>query len=384
MAGNSHTAKLELAERLRTRRDEIEHTLLTRVYAVSDPATVKDPEYTLGLRLAVAAAFDYALTALEGEFPRLGTPHQLLTQARMAARNGVRLETVLRRYFAGYTVLCDCLHREAQSIAADPRSLLRVQAELFDRLVPTVTDAYGAEIEARQIGLRPSRRRLGECVNRLLAGELADAEQLNYDLDKWHIGVVARGIGAEATVHRVARELDLRFLSVPCAEDIVWIWLGASEYPHPAHLCDRIAERRHAAAYFALGEPARNVDGWRLTHRQAVAAMPMAKRDTSGVINYGDVALLAAVLRDDVLAESLRRAYLIPLETEHDGGHALRETLSAFLAAGRNASSAAAALGVSRQTLKKRICTAEERIGQPLDRRSAEIQTALRLPGLQL
>src|SRR5665213_761206 len=61
-------------------------------------------------------------------------------------------------------------------------------------------------------------------------------------------------------------------------------------------------------AAFAVGEPGAGVDGWRLTHRQAQAALLVALRRPGGprLTRYVDVALLASALRDDVLTSSLR------------------------------------------------------------------------------
>jgi hypothetical protein len=104
VTARAHTAGQELAERLEARREEVEQTLLARIYAVSDPREVSDPEYAQGLHGAVSAALDHVLSALAGQTESITSiPSELLTQARQAARNGVSLDTVLRRYFAPAT-----------------------------------------------------------------------------------------------------------------------------------------------------------------------------------------------------------------------------------------------------------------------------------------
>jgi DNA-binding PucR family transcriptional regulator len=120
-------------------------------------------------------------------------------------------------------------------------------------------------------------------------------------------------------------------------------------------------------------------------------AFPLARPRRTPVIRYSEVALAATVLQDDLLASSLRQLYLDPLAEERDGGQCLRETLRAYLAAGGNASSAAAALGVHRRTVTSRLITIEERIGRPVDDATAELETALQLhehadldPGLRI
>jgi sugar diacid utilization regulator len=95
------------------------------------------------------------------------------------------------------------------------------------------------------------------------------------------------------------------------------------------------------------------------------------------------VALLASVLNDDALAGSLIEIYLAPLGGSENGGAILRRTLRAYFAAERNASSAASALGVTRHTVQNRLRTIEEKLGQSLRTRQAELEVALRLEELK-
>jgi hypothetical protein len=375
----------ELAERLRARQAEIEAAVLSRVSALPDLEDVRDPEYSVGLRNAVRAAVTYGLIALEqGDRRQEPIPTELLSQASRAARAGIGLDTVLRRYVAGHALLGDFILREAAVLGGDVHAAwseaLHEESLLLDHLLGAVTDSYMEEIGSHE---RFTRGRRLTCVNKLLAGEIVNPEELGYELGSWHVGAVARGSGAARLLRGIVDDLACGLLLVDKARDEIWAWLGTGRRLASADVMSSAQARGALHAQLALGDPARGIEGWRLTHRQAVAAMPFAAREASGVVSYSDVALLAAVLCDEVLAESLRRTYLIPLEGEPDGGHRLRETLTAYLATGGNVSSAAAALGVSRQTLKKRLDAAEERIDQPLGRRRAELETALRLHAVQ-
>ena len=96
--------------RLRERLPEIQAAIATRVYAISDPHDVADPAYLQGLDAAVAAAIEHRLAVLEvGERRAPIVPPALLAQARLDARDGVPLDTVLRRYFAGNALFGDFL-----------------------------------------------------------------------------------------------------------------------------------------------------------------------------------------------------------------------------------------------------------------------------------
>jgi hypothetical protein len=338
----------------------------------------------VGLRAAVSAALDYGLAGLErGEQRAPQIPVALLAQARLAARNGVSLDTVLRRYFAGYALMRDFLIEEAGQeslLQGDAlKRLLRAQATIFDRLLAAISEEYVREEECR---LDSSEERRAARVQRLLDGELLDASELGYDFDAHHLGLVAAGPGAAGAIRELAASLDTRLLVVRRDESSAWAWFGARRDLDPAELQRIAAASLPAQVALALGEPAEGLDGWRLTHRQACAALPIAIRSPGSVVRYADVALLASILQDDVLTTSLRRLYLEPLAKARDDGEALRGTLRAYFAAGRHVSSAAATLGVTRHTVTKRLRAIEELLGRPLGACSTELDAALRLEEL--
>lgn len=377
-------ATAALASRLRGRREEIEGATVTRVFAVSELPNRGEPEYAQGLRAAVAAGVEYGIAGLErGEGEGAEVPAALLAQARLAARSGVGLDTVLRRYVAGHALLTDFVVQEAEGELppAELKRLLRRLAAVVDRIAAGVSDAYREEA-----GRRPdsAERRLAERVRRLLAGEPLDASGLGYELEDAHLGLIAAGPGAVPAVESLARALGCRLLAVSPEEGILWAWLGSRDPVDKSELWPLLKRSWPSRISLALGEPSRGPDGWRFTHQQARAALPIAVRSREPFVRYADVALLASVLQDDLLATSLRRLYLEPLESERDGGVTLRETLRAYFACERNVSSAAAALGVSRPTVRSRLHSIEGRIGRSLDSCTAELEAALKLSDLAL
>lgn len=379
-------AREDLHARLSARWPEIEQAVLTRVFTVEDPSdSLADPEYTEGLRAAVSASLSYGLAALEsGDERSPPVPPSLLTQTRLAARNGVPLETVLRRCFAGHALFTDFIVEEAEAGGhlelAELQSPLRTQATIFDRLVAAVSEEYACEEHERSLS---SQQRDAKRIERLLAGELVDTAELGYRLEDHHLGAVAKGPGAVAALRQLAASLDRRLLLVERDEETIWAWLGGrKEMPTDRIRSEICATWPADRPPLALGQPAQGLAGWRLTHRQARAAWPIAMRGPDPVVFYAEVALLAAILHDDLFATSLRQLYLAPLETERDGGEAARATLRAYFAAGRNVSSAAAALGVSRRTVANRLHGIEDHLGVHVHDCAAEIEAALRLDEL--
>ena len=219
----------EFGEWLQSRRPEIEEIALARTYDVSDPARVKDPEYVAGLRAAVSAALEYGFAGIEHGEERAGpAPAALLVQAQHAARSGVDLETVLRRYIAGYALLGDFIMQAVEDgdlalEAVDLRRIWRIQATLLGRLIAAVTAEYKGEAEG---GLRNADARRADQVRKLLAGQFLESDELHYEFDAWHVGVIAGGPRAEGALRDLAAKLDRRLLLVCPGAGTFWAWLG--------------------------------------------------------------------------------------------------------------------------------------------------------------
>lgn len=378
------TAASPFTTRLRARRGELEDELLNRVRAVLDRAGPPEEAYLAELEPAVAAGIDYGLAAIErdaaGRPPEV--PDQLLIQARRAAHTGIKLDTVLRRYCAANSLFTDTLITEADRSGLSRKELKRAFRSFaisFERLLSTISEEYERAVEEFAVS---HEERRGELIERLLAGELIESPELTYDFSAWHVGLVAFGSGAIDAVKTMVEQADVNLLTLRRRDGVVWAWLGARHRCAVAQGARALFEDRSETSV-AVGEPAQGLSGWRLTHRQAVAALPLAIKGTCRLASYSDAPLLVTALNDDLLASSLRCLYLTPLAQERDGGQAAKDTLRAYFDAGGNASSAAAALGVNRRTISARLLQIEERLGRRLDAFSAEIQTALCLDALE-
>ena len=377
-------AEPSLTERIEHRRAELEAAILTRIRSDGAPTEAPDPAYGEGLRAAVPLAVDYSLEAIERtEANPPPIPTALRAQARVAARAGIALEVVLRRYFAGYTLLGDFLIEEVDGAGmrrgADLQRLLRLLAASFDRLLAAVGEEYRQEASAPARG---AERRRAELIERLLAGEPLEGKELDYDLNLHHVGLVAKGPEAAEAMRELAISVDRRLLLLEREDGTVWGWLGGRDRLDPAELLRRASTALPPGLRLAVGESGEGLGAWRLSHRQAKAALPIAVCGPSSLICYGEVILLAATMRDDLLASSLRKGYLEPLARERDGGRVLRNTLRAYLSARGNVSSAAAALGIRRQTVKARLRTVEALLGRDFTACTAEIELALDLDEL--
>jgi PucR C-terminal helix-turn-helix domain len=373
--------RAEVGRRLRARRHEIERVVLIRIAAVA-PVGEGDIEYAAGLRAAVGAATEYGIDALEVGEERAGlVPLAIVAQARRAARSRVSLETVLRRYFVGYTAIGNFLLNEASDdpLLADPQVLQEAQRELaavFDRVVACVGSEY--QEAAAEVG-RGRETRRADRIRRLLSGDLLSTDRFNYDFGVWHVGMVVEGPRATDLLRDLATRLDRRLLSAESGEATIWAWLGGRRRPDPADVLTAASKSSIEVTRLAVGEAGEGMSGWLATHRQAQAGFLVGERRAERCIRYGDIGALASMLKDEIFMDFLAETYLAPLVAERDGGETMIRTLRAYFRANRNISSAAADLGVSRKTVNNRLRTIEERLGRSLSECSTELEAALKL-----
>jgi sugar diacid utilization regulator len=259
------------------------------------------------------------------------------------------------------------------------REILRTRGFHFDRHIAWFADEYRRET-ARVDGSFDQGRR--ELVRRLLDGAPAPAEELGYEFNAWHVGIVVTGPDAGKAARRVRISGSYQLLSVLCDKETAWVWLGAKRRLSAAEIQVGCPLTDLARSSLSVGEPAHGIEGWRLTHRQARAAHWVALQRPGKLARYADELLLVAALKDDVLASSLWETYLSPLDGHADGASPTFATLRAYFNAGCNAASAAAALHVDRHTVERRLNRIEERLGRRVHSCRAELEVALRVEEL--
>jgi hypothetical protein len=400
-AGGVESARARVARRLRARHDSLVEAIFARVSGEAfGHAGGDDARYVEGLRETVGEAVRYALVGIERGGEGLGpVPEQVLAQARRAARAGVSLDTVLRRYVAGHTLLADEVVQEIERIQAPGGrgalgEIARIQSAVLDRLLAVIAAEYRHELD--RTGSSHARRLL-ERVHALLEDEHTDhdtsreegsepAAGLGYALDRWHLGLIAHGPDAQKSMDTLAKTLGCALLCVPDGENAIWAWLGARTRLLPAdvqraatHAVSRAASDAAPGVMLVLGEPAEGLAGWRTTHHQARATLAVALARPRPITRYADVALLAIALTNQTLADALMQAYIAPLQDSRVRGTVLCDTLRTYLQTQRSPSSTAAALGVARTTVENRLRTIEQHLSRPLHTGSPELEIALAL-----
>ena len=327
------------------------------------------------------------LGALGGDRAQPDAPAEATEEARITARAGVPLESLLHTYRVGHAVIWERALDIAEDLTPDARSrhaVLKIGSRwLFsyvDAIATHVTKEYTRE---RDRIMRSSIERRVQLVRDVLDGATIDAGELGYDLDAEHLAVVVQGPGAETWLDEVAGRLERRPLTIAVSDQVVWGWLGGRRelVIGDWRLLASVSVPPDTCA--AVGEPGWGAEGFRRSHTEAIAAHQVGQRLRASLTHYDDVTLEAALLADEGVARHLIDHELGPLADDDERAAKLLTTLDAYLRTGQNASAAAAILHVNDRTVAYRIRAIEDVLGRSVAARSAELATALRLRSLR-
>ncbi|HEX7278310.1 MAG TPA: helix-turn-helix domain-containing protein [Solirubrobacterales bacterium] len=371
------SALSHLSEQLRERAGELEEPIFDQMRRFSGAGEEAGAQVDEDLHAISHETVHYLLTCIQLEDEWSPSPPPLaIAEARRAAREGVELDDLLRKYVATDGVFAEFVLERFEDL---PPSVLRVVLRgagiSASRLVADLAAAYLRELERARdsVSIRFERR-----VERLLSGEsVSRIGEIAYDFDGWHIGLVVSGLDAAPAAKRIAAQAGRQALVLPHEERIAWAWLGGS-YPLAYEQLERAVLACGDEISIAVGEAHRGLAGWRLTHREARAGFEVVATGRQRVVRARDVSLLVAILRNNELKESLRRNYGDPLRDPE-----LRRTVRAYFASGLNGAAAAAILSVDRHTVQRRLRRVEENLGRPLHACQAELKVALDLEDIE-
>jgi hypothetical protein len=303
-------------------------------------------------------------------------------EARLSANLGVSLGSLLQGYRIAHRLIFEQAMERAGERIADPdlrAAVLRLTSRwLFayiDWMTARMMEVYERE---RDLLVRDRERRKRQLVRDLLDDQPVDASQLRYELDRDHLALIAWGREPERALVAIRDATELALITVAGTDTTTWGWLGASEIGELELRAVR-SFRPPNGTRLAIGEHARGVDGFRLTHRQAWNTYRIARDSAEPVTWHADVTLLALTLQDPTVAREFVIRELGLLGEADDRNELLRDTLAAYFAAGQNAAAAAAALGVHDRTVLYRLRSIEERLGHSILARREELGVALRL-----
>lgn len=337
-----------------------------------------------------------ALIALDSGQPvPVTVPRETLEQLRAAVRQRVPLARILDSQHLAHQKFSDALVDEfSERVAPEdqPQRLSALSHFLVDHVssfAAACTAAYISEERAWLAGTEGSR---AELVRSLLRGDPVPGDvsrALRYELNgRSHVALVLRrdprtSAPDAVPVDRVAASLLTTMgcfsqLVIAPGIDEVWCWGSIAE--KAVRSADTLP--RSPGVLVAIGSLAAGAEGFRQTHEDAQEALRVAELAATDAIREGIFSFDSLQLAALLTAEP-RRAARFALDTlgplGRPGESSLRETLSAYLACHGSPATAAAKLGVAKNTVSYRIKRAEELLGRNIRDHQQELSIALYL-----
>ncbi len=326
-------------------------------------------------------------------------PAAAVEYARRLAQRGAPLTALLRAYRVGHACFSDRLLTElarqagdAGMISAATLGMSKIVAGYIDQTSEEMVAAYTQE---RENWLRNRSAARTARIRDLLSGERIDVAAaevtLGYRLRQYHVGVVCwagdaadAGAGITRIEHAISQVAGKAACSgepvfVPWDESSAWAWL-------PLGMRDIFDAATASTAgldsdiRFAFGDAARGTAGFRLTHRQAVAAQAVALAagpPPARVVAFREVAPVAMMLGSPELLRDWVLATLAGLADDDEHHARLRETLLVFLQTGGSYKTTAERLILHKNTVQYRIHKAEESLGRPVGNNRHDVELAL-------
>lgn len=315
------------------------------------------------------------------------------------------MDALVRAYRLGHALVIEAASDELRAAGLDARIALAVFERItsvsfryIDWISQRVVVVYEEERE-RWLANQNSARALR--VRELLAGSTTPNDPdaltgaLRYPMRAVHLALVLWWPGAGAEEGLGGLETTLRELAEVVAAQSVplfvaadrnsgWGWIPLSEAT-AGDAIDRARTQlrgRADAPAVAFGAPRSGVDGFRVSHRQAVRARSVpAATGSGGLVAATDPGLAAAALLGENLDEAREFVVAVLGELARDTPNdaRLRQTLRVYLHDGASYKSAGAVLNLHFNSVKYRVAKAVERRGYPIDDDRLDVELALLL-----
>jgi hypothetical protein len=271
------------------------------------------------------------------------------------------------------------LSQDPEFVWQSSRQLISRGADFFFRSASLLSEnAFEPHPPQPQPGNGGERRFLA--VKGILEESSAAPPLDDFDLDRYHLALLAHGERAEQALRQLAALLERPLLLTGPRPDLRWAWISGARAFEPDEERSLAGFPAPAGITISLGLPAFGPDGFRATHRQALRTASFASGDRPALLRYEDIVVEALAGENEDDARAFVEHELQGIADDSETSRRLRETLRAYFAAEHNAACAAATLGVHEQTVANRLRSAEERLGRrSIGVRRVELELALRL-----
>lgn len=368
------------------------------------PELFPDESWTEVVHASLAAGISrVAEVIVAGTDPRaIELPPETVVFMRDGARQDFPISSLMRVYQLAQGIVWGQLQRDLSKRASSQEELTQAHAMLSAWIFAYVDTAMTLAIEVyeqeRERWLRSANARQATMIDAILSGRLADAAlarlALRYELDREHIAVAAwleeadeeadSMLPLEAAISEVAEALGATgTLIQPRGLLAATGWISTPGTFEPELLDGSLlADAAGSGVTLAIGDPGRNIQGFRESYEGAEHARRVAVlqgRPPGSVTRYANAALAALGTADLAQARTFVIARLGRLANQDETSQRLAATLRVYLDEHTSRSRAAKRLGVHENTISYRVRQAEEILGRSVDADTLDLHMALAL-----
>ena len=314
---------------------------------------------------------------------------EVIRTTRDLART-ISLDTLVSGYQVGIAYWCSRWTSAVESHCADTGVSLALRITNYGTTfllswLQMITNRLSVAYrdEAERLSREWSMARTEE-ARRILTSDAVDittaSRRLGYDLTRHHVAlVVVRDGSNQAPLEATARELagtisDARPLTLLVDSDTLWCWIPTNT--------EARATLAREGVICGHGRPGHGLDGFRLSHHQALEAVRVARlagRSLPTVTHFSDIELAALCSHEPAAMRQFVTSVLGELANPSPHGQMHRGTLRSFYAENCNYRSTAARIGLHHNTIRYRLAKAGEALGRGILDRRLETEIALHL-----
>ena len=378
--------------------------MLDRLVSVIDDSIVDelpefaDPTLLAELHASTRSHWKGFLSVVTRDTVEVHPAPQIYDLARTLARRGHDLPLLLAVYRIGrratWQYITELIQHEVPDPAVGAAVLLQFWSHASFWIDKTVESLIVTFSEERDQWHRGELARNTALVQAILANKLVDVGDavtaLTYPLPQHHTAFTVRvddnvpDTEVRQLLEAAARRLSValrgsRPLIVSTAARSAWCWTATPTAAPPIAM--DVAEQVPRHVQVTVGGCHPGLEGFRLSHSEAIAALTVAERRGRGFVRFADVELacLAAGVLDDRLRTEFVRRELRALADSDDSTERLRETLRAYLTRGGDATATGELLRLHPNTVRYRVRQAEKLLGHPIAQRRVQVELALEI-----
>ncbi|MDN5892887.1 MAG: helix-turn-helix domain-containing protein [Nocardioides sp.] len=390
----------EVGRRLRAQQDDIVAALSETMFNEIADLADDDPQMVSLLQASVDGNVSTILHILINDIPldHVQPTTAAVEYAVRLAQRGIAAHPLRRAYHVGQHDLINLCFLEVQGLSSTAETRVQVLHRItlvigayIDWITQFVLEAYDQERERR---ISASGNMLSALVNRVLDPESAAASEFlietGYELDQHHIGAVVwlpddsddSVMGLERLVQQVGVIARSSPIFVAVDRSLAWAWFARGSRAAMPDLAGVRELAAQAHGRIAVGLVQQGIEGFRDTHRQALAAYRLARlADRDELTSYGDpgVAAVSMLGRDVEGTRSWVLTVLGPLAEATEAAARSRETLRTFLATSGSYTESAKILNLHRNSVKYRVDKVLEDRGGPLGEERVDVELALQV-----